>query len=335
MNDSTGHGSAEAPRHLHEPIDVSIIIVNWRSKDFVRQCLRSIEANAGGLTVEIIVVDGASFDGCGEMLAVEFPQARFIQASENRGFGYANNLGAKTARGHYLLLLNPDTELHPEALPRLVATHRAHPRCGLVGPRLLNTDGTLQKSCVQAFPTPLNQALGSEFLLKLMPNSRLWGSARAFASDEPTPVEAISGACMLIERSLYERLGGFDERYFMYAEDMDLCKRVSLTGHQVFHDPMSLVLHHGGQSSRTQPSRVSTIMMRISLEQYFRIHHGSTAAHSYRFAQLTSAAIRIIIILIRNPFTSRTQRENSDHTITKWKYVLSWSLSRNSSNTHS
>ena len=224
---------------------LSIVIVNWKSMEYLRGCLNSVETTCAGLKVEIIVVDGASFDGCAEMLADEFPHIIFIQSDENIGFGQCNNLGVGRASAPVVMLLNPDTELQEGTVKILMDELRLHPDAGLIAPRLLNTDRTLQTSCVRAFPTPVNQALDSDFLRAIFPDSALWGVGKAFKSRTPVVVEAVSGACMVLPTEVYRKLGGFHERYFMYGEDMDLCFRLRQAGYSVLHVPAAEIVHHG------------------------------------------------------------------------------------------
>jgi GT2 family glycosyltransferase len=305
---------------------ISVLIVNWRSKEYVRRCLQSMQAGEHDLIGQIVVVDSGSFDGCGEMLAAEFPQVDFVQSQGNVGFGRANNLGFERVNQPLLLLLNPDTELKPGSLARLLEALESREDAGIVSPRLLNTDGTLQKSSVMAFPTPLNQALRSEFLMKLLPNSRLWGAGDAYASREPTPVEAVSGACMLMKAGLFRRLGGFRPDYFMYAEDMDLCLRIQRLGLVNYHVPGAEVIHHGGGSSRTQISQFSTTMMRVAHETYMRLNHGHPTAWSYRLLQGFAALVRVMYALPQNFLTFGRMRATAHRTLVKNWYVLKWSL---------
>ena len=146
---------------------LSILIVNWHSRDYLRRCLETVAATCADFAPQVIVVDGASFDGCDEMLSREFPAVKFIQSRENIGFGRSNNLGFAEVTTDAVLLLNPDTELRPGAVPRLMSVLDTMPQAGIVAGRLLNSDGALQTSCVQSFPTPLNQALDSGFLRNL------------------------------------------------------------------------------------------------------------------------------------------------------------------------
>jgi GT2 family glycosyltransferase len=312
------------------PATVSILIVNWRSKDYVRRCLQTVRETSSQLVRQIIVVDGGSFDDCGKMLAIEFPEVEFVQSPDNVGFGRSNNLGFERVNQPVLLLLNPDTELRPGALAQMLEVLEKHENAGIVSPRLLNSDGTLQMSSVMAFPTPLNQALRADWLMKLWPRSRLWGAGEAYTSDVPVAVEAVSGACMLLRTELFRRLGGFRPEFFMYAEDMDLCLRAHRLGFVNYHVPRAEVLHHGGGSSRTQVSQFSTVTMRDSTATYMRLNHGRATLLCYRFLQGLSAATRLLLVLPTWLVRRGESRMASKITLTKWWYVLKWALGSSS-----
>lgn len=305
---------------------LSILIVNWKSKDYVRLCLKSIYRECAEIKPQIVVVDGGSFDGCDTMLAKEFTEVVFVQSPENIGFGRSNNLGFEQVKGDYVLLLNPDTELKPGAVQSLLAELQRNPEAGILGPKLLNTDGTLQTSSVHAFPTPLNQALDSDFLRHWLPNSKLWGVAKAFASPGPTKVEAVSGACMLLRSEIYRRVGGFSPQFFMYAEDIDLCAKITNEGLSVIHVPTSEVVHHGGGSSRTQVSQFSTVMMRESVSIYMQLHHGTITIFAYRLLQAASAMVRIVILLPLCIPLRKLPQSDSRHSLKKWWHVLRWAI---------
>jgi len=284
--------------------------------------------NPPSVSWEIIVVDGGSFDGCGEMLAERFPKVRFVQSIENIGFGQCNNLAADVARAPVLVLLNPDTEVRAGALDLLVAALRGSADAGVVGARLLNSDGSLQTCCVRALPTPWNRALAFECLSGLFVNSRLWGMQGARHATSPVAVEAVSGACMALRASVFKRLKGFDPRYFMYGEDMDLCMRVARLGLKVYHAPAAVVVHHGGGSSRTQADQYGTIMARISAETYMMLNHGRWTALQYRVLQGVSALARILLVLAVYAVWFSRWHDSVRSTVSKWWFVLMWSLGK-------
>lgn len=304
----------------------SIIIVNWNSKALLRQCLKSVATAATNCALEIIVVDSASFDGTGEMLANEFSHVKFLQLNQNVGFGRSNNLGFGHATGDFVLLLNPDTEVRPGAIDSLLDVLRTRPDAGLVAPRLLNTDGTIQENCVRAAPTPLNRALDSDFLRRLVPNSRLWQTERLYHSTVPFVVEAVSGACMLMPSAIFRELSGFHPAYFMYGEDMDLCLRIRQRGLTIYHVPSACVIHHGGGSSREQPSEFSTLAIRHATSTYMRLNHGRRTEISYRALQTASSLIRLGVL---TPFLlsgNSARRSIAQRAFRKWKHVLRWCL---------
>jgi len=276
---------------------------------------------------EIIVVDGASFDGCGEMLAREFPYVRFVQSMENVGFGRANNLGVRVATGAYLLLLNPDTQFFDRSLAIMLAAADQLPEAGALGCRLRNRDGSLQTSAVQAFPTVINQVLDSDFLRRCFPTSRLWGMAPLFASERSAPIaaEAISGACVLVRRSRFLQVGGFTEAYFMYGEDLDLSFKLSSAGYPSYLVPAAQVTHFGGGSTSKAASNFSTVMMRSSVHRFFTLNRGTVAAFAYRLTCAVSALARLLLILPLLLLGRRIVRHGFG-SLRKWMAVLRWSL---------
>lgn len=305
-------------------LDLSIIIVNWNSKEYVRKCVQSIYTNTSGLAFEIIVVDGASYDGCREMLACEFPKVRFIQCEKNVGFARANNLGVAQSQGNCVLFLNPDTEVIGNSLTRLIQTLNQFPNAGIVGAKLMNSDGTVQTSCIQSVPTVLNQVLDAEFLRRRFPRARLWGMmALSGEMQNPSSVEVISGACIMIKRSIFQKVSGFDERYFMYAEDLDLCYRLRKAGFDCLYVPDTQIVHHGGGSSSSARSMFSTVMARESIFRFLTFHRGRAAAWRYRIAVGITSLVRVPLIAAGNCMKGKKALDGS---FRKWIFVLRWSL---------
>lgn len=316
----------EIPSAQKDPVLFSVIIINWNSRNYVRECLRSLYRYIPKGNWELLVADNGSYDGCEKMLSSEFPEVRFIQIEKNLGFAKANNLAASHARGEYLLLLNPDTLLTTNFIHPLITEARTVPVTGLFGCRILNTDSTLQDSCVQAYPTPLNQAVDSAFLRRLFPNSWLWGNSALF-SNQPGPirVQAVSGACMLLPKNIFLSVGGFTETYFMYVEDIDLCYKINSAGYYIYYCSSATVIHIGGGSSRKAPSMFSVTMLHQSLYDYFKLRHGLVTAAAYRFAMLISACLRIIIMAPLLMFGNRILQHGLG-TFPKWLHVIRWCL---------
>ena len=308
---------------------LSIIIVNWKSCDFLRKCIQSIDSNKGSLMLEVVVVDNASYDGSKEMLAREFPSVIFVQNDKNEGFAHANNLGYRHSHGRNLLFLNPDTEVIGDALTRLVTVVETIPDAGVIGARLLNDDSTLQTSCVQAFPSILNQVLDSDAFRQAFPKSSLWGNRVIFEPNaRPVSVEAISGACIMIKRSVFEKVNLFSTDYFMYSEDLDLCFEVARAGWKNYYVSDAEIIHYGGRSSSAKPeSNFSTVMMRESLQLFFRIRRGRLHAVAYRWAIGVAAVCRVAFIGAMVLVSSSTPRKATlGAAFTKWVGVLRWSV---------
>lgn len=301
-------------------MDVSIVIVNWNSKDFLAACLRSLERHTHGLTRETIVIDSGSFDGCGEMLAADFPSVRFVQSAANRGFASANNEACRHATGNRLLFLNPDTELESAAVNLMVEHLDRSPDAGAVGCRLLNRDGSLQTCCVQPFPTIVGQLLNSDWLQRRFPRWKLWGMSPLFdAGDAPARVDVVSGACLMLRRAAFERVGGFSEDYFMYAEDLDLCHKLRQAGLVNYHLPHATVRHFGGGSSEKAPSDFSVVMMRDSIWRFLRKSRGAPYGLAYRVSTVISAVSRLALLSVRSPLRPGPSAR-------KWRAILAWSI---------
>jgi N-acetylglucosaminyl-diphospho-decaprenol L-rhamnosyltransferase len=309
--------------------DISIIIVNWKSAAFTKQCLRSIYANAQELNCEVIVVENASYDGCDEMLKADYPQAIFLQSATNLGFAGANNLGFDHCTGRNILFLNPDAEIQGTALQTMLFALESIPQAGMAGACLLNSDLTLQTTCVVALPSILNQSLSSNFLRKTFPRWQIWGMRALFdSSTSPKKVEAISGACMLGKREVIEQVGVFSTDYFMYAEDMDLCAKVAKAGWTICYVPQARIVHHAaGSSSSRQESNFSTIMIRESLVRFMQLHRGSRYASLYRGSVAVTSILRLCMLVIVLPIAvfPRGYRFLS-RAFSKWFDVLRWSV---------
>jgi hypothetical protein len=310
-------------------MDLSIIIVNWRSKRYLHDCLRSILDHSTNLRFEIIVIDNASYDGAAEMVAEQFPQVIFLQSAENLGFAKANNRAFESSRGRNVLFLNPDTEVQGPALSLLMSALETQPGAGIVGARLLNSDLSIQTSCVQAFPTILNQVLDLEFLRRVFPGSSLWGNHALISTQaKPVPVEAVSGACLMIKRDVFLSVGQFTTDYFMYSEDIDLCYKVSQTGWKNYYIGQARVIHHGGRSSGANPdSCFEAVTTRESALRYMRLRHGKSYAALYRLTTAMAAMIRLGGLGLAFLFAfDKTRRKSVGSSITKWTAILRWTL---------
>jgi len=235
-------------------MDISIVIVNYNVREFLRGALESVRRSlaVGGLTGEVFVVDNASRDGSAAMVAKDFPQVKLYALTENIGFGRANNLAMLEAKGDSILILNPDTILGEDTLRVMVNFMHSHPKAGLAGCKLLNADGSFQISCRRGFPTPWASFTKLFGLSSFFPNSPRFAQYNLtyLPVDQTYEIDALAGAFMIMSREAYEKVGGFDEDYFMYGEDIDLCYRVKKAGFGVFYVHETSTIHFKGESTR-------------------------------------------------------------------------------------
>ncbi|MBC8175027.1 MAG: glycosyltransferase [Candidatus Marinimicrobia bacterium] len=229
---------------------ISVIIVNYNVKDYLTSCISSIQNSVLNQDMEIIVVDNASFDGSIPLIQDQFPDVIVIANEKNEGFAKGINRGVQNASGEYLLILNPDTILQENTLQVFIDYMETHQEVGICGPKILNADGTLQISCKRSFPTPwvaLPKILG---LNKLFPKSQWAGKYNLtyLNEDEIHRVEAISGSCMFIRRDVFDKVGYFDEDFFMFGEDLDFCFRTIENGYKIHYLPTTQIIHYKGES---------------------------------------------------------------------------------------
>lgn len=290
--------AVESPPAPPEP-RLSVIIVNLNTRDLLRACLRSLAPAQASGDVEVIVVDNGSSDDSCAMVAAEFPQVRLIALKENRGFAVANNMGMREARGRYFLVLNSDTEVIGDALTQICDFMDSHPDVGALGPKLLNTDGTLQYSC-RRFPS-FRTALFHRYSLmtRLFPRNRF--SSEYLMTDvgheHTMDVDWVSGAALVVRREVFESLGGFDEGFFMYAEDVDWCYRIKQAGWRVVYLPEARILHHIGQSTRLVPYAM-TYQRHKSMWRFYRKHY-SRGIVLVDVATFCGIALRCVVMMIR------------------------------------
>jgi len=308
-------------------MDLSIIIVNWKSVAYLEKCLASVFANTSGVEFEVIVVDNASFDGSGEMIARLYQQVKYVQSQDNLGFAGANNLGFAHSSGRALLFLNPDTEVTGGAVAALLDVLEKKPDAGIVGAKLLNSDGTVQTSCIQRFPSIVNQAIDSDVLRNMFPRLRIWGTWPLLEKQAgPIAVEVISGACMVARRSAFERVGMFSTDYFMYSEDVDLCFKCRQTGLRNYYLDDAVVVHHGGGSTDAcGQSHFSAVVMRNSLSQFFALRRGRFYAMTYRTTVVLMSIIRCAILGAGLLVTARGDSRIRS-AFSRWVAVLRWGI---------
>jgi GT2 family glycosyltransferase len=268
-------------------LDLGIVIVNWNTRDLLRDCLRSVAASEGDLAYRVIVVDNASSDDSAAMVRAEFPQVEVIANDDNRGFPAANNqgfraLGFEKGCGddapRYALALNPDTVLPPTALRDMVDYMDADESIGVAGPKLVMLDGQLDLACRRSFPSPEISFYRMVGLSKLFPRSRRFGryNMTYLDPDVESEVDSVVGAFMLVRRAAIQRVGLFDETFFMYGEDLDWAYRIKQAGWRVMYNPRVTVTHVKRAASR-QSSRAQREFYRAMLI-FYRKHYQATTA---------------------------------------------------------
>jgi hypothetical protein len=273
-----------------QPLDLGVVIVNWNTRDLLRDCLRSLAEShtvAPEFRFNVIVVDNASTDGSAAMVSAEFPEAILIESPTNGGFAYANNLGLRrfgfntdntdspeiSIAPRYALLLNPDTVVPADALPKLVAYMDANPTVGACGPKLILQDGSLDWACRRSFPTPEVSLWRMTGLSKLFPKNRRFGryNLTYLPIDQETDVDSVVGACMLVRREAITDAGLLDEVFWMYGEDLDWAYRIKAKQWRVRYVP-SVTVHHIKRAASRRSPRAQQEFQRAML-LFYRKHY--------------------------------------------------------------
>lgn len=238
-------------------MDISIIIVSYNTAELTLACLESVFLSQG-VSYEVFVVDNASGDGSAESIRIKFPAVKVIANNTNRGFGAANNQALRECSGRYVVFLNPDTTVGPESFTKMITFMDVHPDVGLAGPRVLNPDGSRQDSVSYRYP---GHRYGAKDLGSL-----------------PGEIACVLGACQIASAKLLHELGGFDEDFFLYGEDQDICLRIRKRGFRIGFIDEAVIMHHGGQSERTtMPAEVVRKKIRAELLFYSKHYRPETA----------------------------------------------------------
>ncbi|MDO9464615.1 MAG: glycosyltransferase family 2 protein [bacterium] len=276
---------------------LSIVIVNWNAEGFLKDCLNSIYKSCK-LKLEVFVVDNSSSDKSMEVLENEFPQVKIIKNKENLGFARANNQAIKQSRGRYVLMLNPDTIVLPNALDIMVEFMDEHTEAGACGPKLLNPDGSLQPSC-RSFPTLLTTLFEETLLNRIFPKNRVIGEYRMGYWDHGDiwEVDQPMGSALMVRREAIEQVGLLDEQFFIYYEEVDWCYRMKKRSWKVFFLPQAQIIHYGGASCN-QDRGINLMEMYRSLIKFFRKHYGQTSVILLRFLIVYGLLLRTFIFSI-------------------------------------
>lgn len=271
--------------------DVSIVVVTYNAEGHLSKCLSAVRDSQH----EVIVVDNGSLDGTAELVRSAYPSVQLVELGQNLGFGVANNEGMRRAAGRYFLLLNSDAWPVGEAIDELVAFADGHPQAAIVGPRILNPDGSLQPS-VRGFPTMWRLATELYFLRKLAPRSGVFNAFYGAGFDYTTSaaVEWLKAVALLVRREAVEEVGAFDPAFFMFSEETDLCFRLQTAGWSVLFCPTAEFVHLGGTSTRPEWDRMHRELLRSQL-RYFAKHGDLARAERVRRMLLWACRLRAVV----------------------------------------
>ncbi len=284
-------------------IELSVIIVNWNLCELIKECIHSLHSTIKDMTFEIIVVDNASSDNSVEMLKQDFPEVITVTNNKNIGFGKANNQACKMSQGKYLLLLNPDATVLPTSVEKMLHILKTQEEVGLVGPKILNSDDTIQKACLRKYPSLIREL---QYLLRLdrfLTDKRLLTSGLNYEKAQEANV--ISGSCMLLSRDVFEQSGRFDERFFMYGEDVDLCRSVWESGWKVLYYHKAVVQHNAHSASKKSKQFSPAAVACKSMYLYFKKHEKFPTAQLYRTLVFVTSLIWLIVFTLSLQFMKR------------------------------
>jgi GT2 family glycosyltransferase len=304
--------------------DFSLILVNWNHCELILACLASIERHCGHLDLEIWMVDNASSDASVAAVRKAYPHVRIIESKENMGFARGNNLAIRQAQGRYICLVNTDTELLGDCLSILKPYLKENPRVGLVAPRLLNRDLSIQDSCWR-YPSLSRAAATSVGLHALLPCHSLFTRRYNLDVSAPMRVDMAIAAFWVVRREVVERIGLLDESFFFYGEDVDYCRRLAQAGWQVVYHPGAGVVHYGGQSSAKAPVRYAVELIRTRF-QYWRKHHSRVSLAGFYSFQLVHHVVRLTVQGIRF-LIGGNKNEALEHKLRENRACLNWLLS--------
>lgn len=315
---------------LSNKIDVSICIVNWNTKELLQKCIGSIKEKTEGLTYEIIIVDNNSQDDSLQMVKRVYPDCLIVESKQNLGFAKGNNEAVKKATGKYISYLNPDTALITNAIYGMFLFLEKNEDFGAVGCKLVNSDGQIQFTCARTFPTPLNQFTLLSMLNRLFPHSRHLGTVEMNYWDhaDSREIDCLSGACIMARKHIIDTLNGFDENYFMYAEDVDLCYRIKKQSWKIYYLAEESIFHHEGASSKKRSNRhFAALMQRASNYYFLNKHFGHVRALEFKIAVGIGSIIRLVTLIFITPFLILTKSEKVNLDIFgKYFTLFLWSI---------
>jgi|SRR5208337_441796 GT2 family glycosyltransferase len=308
-------------------IDLSIIIVNWNTKDLLLECLSSLSNQETIFKTEIIVVDNASTDGSAEAVIEHYQHVKVIRNDFNMGFGRAHNIGIKNSLGRYVCLLNSDALVLPNCLKNLIEFMDKNKTIGISGPKTFYPDFSLQHTC-RKFPGLWNTFCGTTNLNKIFPQSDMFSDDHMVFFDHNTTrkVDGLSGCCLMIRKNALDQIGLFDEQFFLFFEETDLCKRFRNAGWDIEFFPDASIVHHHYATASKDPVRFDIELIKSQIK-YWKKHHNKIAVKTMLFISLIHHSIRLILKSILYIFTALEKRMQTTNQLLKHYYGLKLILS--------
>ncbi|CAH1223426.1 MULTISPECIES: glycosyltransferase family 2 protein [unclassified Paenibacillus] len=293
-------------------VDVSIIIVNYNTRQLTLDCLESVYASRTAYHYEIIVIDNASHDGSVEAIRTAYPEVLMIANGDNTGFAVANNQGMKVARGRYILLLNSDTVVQPDTLEVMIGFMDRRPEMGASGCKVILPDGSLDKACKRGFPTPSASFYYAFGLSRLFPDRPKFNQYQLghLSPDDEYPIDCLVGAFMLVRREVVEQVGGLDETFFMYGEDVDWCYRIKEAGWGIYYYPRTYIVHYKGASARRKPMKIVYEFHR-AMWVFHRKHYAKRYSLFTNTVVWLGISLKFSMSLIRNKLIRSAPRKSS------------------------
>ena len=309
-------------------MELTVIIVNWNNCDMLKDCLYSLKQNTDSHNIEIIVVDNASRDGSSKMVETLFPDIHIINSGSNIGFGRANNLAINHAKTKLIFFLNPDTIVRENTLRDMIDFMNSNPQVGALQCKMKYRDGKVQELGIQWFPTPLTELLSTLLISeKTMP---IIGRLLPYKDHNTSGyVSKLYGGNLMVRREVIEQVGSFDERFFMYGEDVDLCRRITDAGWKLYYLSTAEIVHLIGGASEKASSNFSALMRCESISKLMQKYYGNTGAISYRIVIFSGSIFRLLISSVLKIVSSLSKTGydvNYRNTCRKYIAMIKWCL---------
>lgn len=284
-------------------MDLSILIVNYNTRELTLDALRSVYRSQTNYTFEVILIDNHSTDGSVEAIKEEFPQVTIIENQENVGFAKANNQGIRRAAGRYILLLNSDTIIQPDTLEIMLRFMDQHPNIGASGCKVVLPDGSLDKACRRGFPTPSASFYYAFGLAKLFPHVPKFNQYQLsyLDPDDDYPVDCLVGAFMLVRREVIDHVGMLDEDFFMYGEDVDWCYRIKKAGWEIYYYPKTSIIHYKGAGKKRKSRKVVYEFHRAMI-LFHRKHYQKSYSWLVNGLVYAGVGLKFLLAFVSNEF---------------------------------